>query len=100
MHERDEIKRLDIDRVREEILEIRERITDDSLTLMTMEEDVMIGTGSVKEILRKAGDELEKAENKICQITKRREMINNQVHDAVTGKGSCFLSAAGEVGGE
>lgn len=100
LHERDEIKRLDIDRVREEILEIRERITDDSLTLMTMEEDVMIGTGSVKEILRKAGDELEKAENKICQITKRREMINNQVHDAVTGKGSCFLSAAGEVGGE
>lgn len=96
----DEINGLEIDQVKKEILGIRERLSDDALTLSAMEDDIINGTGSVKESLTKAETELEKAEKKIGLIIKIRETINEHVQEAVVRKGSGFLTAAGETGGE
>lgn len=101
MQVRDEVSRLDIQQVSEEIRVIRERLSDDNLTLLTMEDDALIGTGSVKGSLMNAEAELEKAERKIGLITRLRETYNDLVQEVVVRKNSTgFLTADSEAGGK
>ena len=100
LRERSEISELDVSSVSEEIRGMKERLVDDTLSVTTLEEDSLIGTGSVKASLKKADAELEKAEKKIGLIIRLRETINDRVQEAVVRKGTGFLTAASETGGE
>ena len=100
LRERSEISELDVSSVSEEIRGMKERLADDTLSVTTTEEDSLIGTGSVKASLKKAEAELERAEKKLGLIIRLRETINDRVQEAVVRKGTGFLTAAGETGGE
>lgn len=100
LRERSEVSELDVSSVSEEIRAMKERLAEDTLSVTTMEEDSLIGTGTVKASLKKAEEELERAEKKIGLIIRLRETINDRVQEAVVRKGTGFLTVAGETGGE